>query len=256
MQVKFETEENHLLGGRVIITQPRRGFRASSDTVLLSAAVKTKLITTGTRLLDLGCGVGSAGFCVLKRFDHHTDLHLTGVDIQPDLITLAQKNAVLNDLAGRCHFLQGDVTDKNIALPDNHFDIIIANPPFHEEGQNMPSDNIIKSIAHGHDALSATWEDWVYCANRKCKPGGSFIVIHRADRLPDILGKLAPWFGSVTIIPLWPKKNEPAKRFIFMARKQRFAPAVLNQGHILHEDNGEHTADTMAILKGERPLII
>ena len=256
MQVEFETQESYILNGRVIITQPVHGFRASLDTVFLSAAVNHSLLTENARILDLGCGVGSAGLCLLKRLVDRHDITLTGIDIQRDLITLAQKNAELNNVATQCRFFEGNITDKKIGLADNYFDLVISNPPYQEEGQQTPSPNHIKAIAHGHQAISATWADWVYCANRKCKPGGYFIVIHRADRIHDILAKLSPWFGSIVIIPLWPKKNEPAKRFIFIARKQRFAPSILTQGHLLHYEDGRHTTETTAILNGERPLII
>ena len=56
--------EDTLLGGRVKLRQPRHGYRAAIDPVLLAAAVPAG---HGDTVLDIGCGAGAAGLCILSR---------------------------------------------------------------------------------------------------------------------------------------------------------------------------------------------
>ena len=98
----MEVEETTLLNGRVKLLQLHSGFRAGLDSVFVAAAVPDK---AKGRLLDLGCGVGSAGFCVLAR---SSELSLTGVELQTDLAELATQNAKLNGWSERTEFLAAE----------------------------------------------------------------------------------------------------------------------------------------------------
>ena len=82
--------QDALLGGRVRLYQPTRGYRAAIDPVLLAAAVPA---TAGSRVLDLGCGVGAAALCLLARVP---EARVTGLELQPELAELAERNARLN----------------------------------------------------------------------------------------------------------------------------------------------------------------
>ena len=54
----FATTDDAFLGGRVQVLQPRKGFRAGLDAVMLAAAVPAR---AGDRVCELGAGVGTAG---------------------------------------------------------------------------------------------------------------------------------------------------------------------------------------------------
>ena len=90
--------EDEFLGGQLRLLQPRHGYRAGMDAVLLAASVPAE---AGQAVLDLGCGVGTAGLCLARRVD---GLRITGVELQPDLCALATENAARNGLAGRATF--------------------------------------------------------------------------------------------------------------------------------------------------------
>ena len=81
--------ENAFLGGRLRIRQPRRGYRAGVDPVILAASVPLR---SGQSVLELGCGVGVASFCLAARVP---DAVLTGIELQPDYAALARENAAL-----------------------------------------------------------------------------------------------------------------------------------------------------------------
>jgi len=238
-----EVVETALLRGRLKLLQPKVGFHASLDTVFLAAAVPVK---DRQHVLDIGCGVGSAGLSVTLR---GSNIQLTGLDIQQELIDLAHQNAHLNGISDRCRFFQGTVlTDKNV--PDNAFHSVMMNPPYQEAGTHFPSPKKIKAFSHGEDASGATLADWVKYAHRKLKQGGFLTLIHRADRLDDVILALTArrWFGSLVIYPLYSHAGENARRIIVRARKERYAAAILKAGMVVHEKNGTYTDNAEKIL--------
>lgn len=238
-----EVVENTILRGKLKLLQPKVGFHAAIDTVFLAAAVPVK---DRQHVLDIGCGVGSAGLSVALR---NKTIHLTGFDIQQELIDLALQNAALNDMSDRCRFFQGTVlSDKNV--PDNAFHSVMMNPPYQEAGTHVPSPKKIKAFSHGEDASGAALTDWVKYAHRKLKQGGFLTLIHRADRLDDVILSLTArrWFGSLVIYPLYPHAGENARRVIVRARKERYAAATIKSGMVIHEKNGTYTSGAEKIL--------
>lgn len=241
--------ETTLLRGRVRLLQPKNGFHASIDSVFLGAAVPAK---KGWKILDVGCGVGSAGFCVLAR---EPGTHLSGIDIQQELVDLAHQNAALNAASDRCRFFAGDLRHEK-SVPENFFNIVIMNPPYHETGKHTPSPQKIKALSHGEDASGAALHDWIKYAHRKLKQGGYLVLVHRADRLDQIVILLEQrrWFGSLEIFPLWPHAGENAKRVIIRARKERYAPLILKHGMVIHEKTGKYTSGARRILDAAEEL--
>ncbi|MDE1152128.1 MAG: methyltransferase [Micavibrio sp.] len=237
-----------LLNGRVKLLQPKIGFHASIDTVFLAAAVPLK---KGMQLLDVGCGVGSAGLCVLARAADMSlhGISLSGLDAQEDLVNIASRNAALNHDAKHSSFFAGNLLHEKL-LPDNAFDTVMMNPPYQEAGTHTPSPEKIKAMSHGEDASGAALTDWVKYAHRKLTSGGALIMIHRADRLDDIIAALVGrrWFGSLVVQPLMSRTGDDAKRVIVTARKERYSPMMLKSGFIIHEADGSYTAAAKAVL--------
>ena len=118
------------LNGRVIARQPEKGFRAGLDAVMLAAAVPE-----GATALELGAGAGTASLCVAARLK---DVVITGLEIDPDLVRLANENAALNRMSDHVRFACANI----FALPlefKREYDSVFLNPPFHGDGQ-MPPD--------------------------------------------------------------------------------------------------------------------
>ena len=103
MSAAGEPVEIYVLDKKVRLLQPADGFRTSLDSVMLAAACPAQ---GGERVLDMGCGVGGALFCLLHRVP---ECYLTGIDIQSLCIELANKNKSLNNNTIRCEFICGDV---------------------------------------------------------------------------------------------------------------------------------------------------
>lgn len=255
----------HVLNKRVALAQHKGGFPTSIDAVLLGAACPVK---AGQSLLDLGCGVGSAGLCVLARVGG-TQLH--GIDIVPEVVELASHNAGLNGMVERCTFALQDIRDFPEMPPpckrgsecdetqdprfreeghDSYFDHIICNPPFMEAGAHSasPSPSRAKAIGFGEDDMDL--KDWVDCAFRSIKGTGSLTLIHRADALDEIILALGKRFGDTEVVPLWPREGQTAKRVIVRTRKHRKGGLSLRPGIALHKAGGEYTPAAENILRG------
>lgn len=231
--------EDRLLGGRVLLRQPKQGYRAAIDPVLLAAALDPK---PGRHVLDIGCGVGAAALCLLAR---RPDLTVTGIEIQPDLADLARRNAALNGVSDRFQIIEGDIASLRL---EARFDHAMSNPPFLPAGRGNAPPDASRALAHveGEADLPA----WTAFAASVLPHRGTLTLIHRADRLTDLLAALEDArFGSVMVFPLWPRIETPAKRVLVRAAKGGKAPLVLSPGLLLHGAEGGFTPATDSILR-------
>lgn len=235
-----EIIETALLRGKVKLLQPKKGFHASLDTVFLAAAVPVK---DEWKVLDIGCGVGSAGLCILSR---NINISLFGIDVQQELVDLALQNAVLNSAEEKCRFFCGDISSEK-TIKNNYFNSIFINPPYQESGAHTKSPNKIKATAHSSEI---TLEKWIKYSHSKLKNGGYLTIIHRADRMDDLIDCLVSkkWFSSLVVFPLYSRQGDAAKRIIIRARKERYAPLILKSGMVIHEKDGRYTAAAEAVL--------
>ncbi|CUH49401.1 tRNA1(Val) (adenine(37)-N6)-methyltransferase [Ruegeria atlantica] len=228
-----ELTKNDFLGGRVRLCQPRAGYRAGVDPVLLAAAVPA---TRGHTVLELGCGAGAAILCLLARVP---GLQAVGVELQASYAELARRNAAENDAP--LEVLEADISALPATLKQRQFDHVLANPPYYRAGAHSAADNTGRSIALGEQTSLETWID---CAAKRLAPRGYLHMIQKANRLPDILMACEGRLGSVEILPLAARAGRKAELVILRARKggradfQLHAPVVLHDGD-RHERDGE-----------------
>jgi len=243
---KFDVTENLILGGRVRLRQPKVGYRAGLDAALLAASCDSP---PGARVLDAGCGVGGALLAAAAR---KPEVAFVGVERDDAALALAHENIALNGLEGRVEAIGGDVGARFSTLGLKRFDAAMANPPFFDDEASLRGPHPARKGAYiADDGLSA-WIGFLVTAVRE---GGTVTVIHRADRLGDILTALAPKTGSVRIRPIQPFADAPAKRVLVRAIKTGKAPLVLLPPLVLHErEGGKHTAAVEAVLRGETGL--
>ena len=237
------------LGGRLTVSQPRHGFRAGLDSVLLGAAVGEGR----GELLDLGAGVGTAALVALT---HHPHLAALLVEIDAAMLGFAQSNLANNTMAGRARAVPMDIVARGGGrerLPADHFGSVIANPPFFErEGGTLAPEPSRAGARHMPvDALDL----WVRTAAGAAAPGGEVIFIHRAESLPDLLPAFNKRFGAITVLPLVPRPGNDASRVLVRGIKGSRAPMVLRSPLHLHGESGNaFTPPIEAILRGDGRL--
>ena len=154
-------------------------FRPGTDTFLLSSLPRLK---PGLRVCDLGCGTGLLGLLLLQR---QPDLSVTGIDIQPAAIRLAEKAASENSLEDRLVFCLGDLRIVKGRFPTGSFDLAVCNPPYYSPASGTMADNSARRTARSE--VDCTLEDACRAASYLLRWGGSFCLVHKQERLTDLL---------------------------------------------------------------------
>jgi tRNA1(Val) A37 N6-methylase TrmN6 len=237
--------EDTVLDGRVRLRQPKSGYRAGMDAALLAAACDAK---DGERVIDVGCGVGAAMLAAAWR---RPETRFVGVERDPAPFDLARQNIALNGWENRVQALEGDVAMPFTRLGQKPFDAAISNPPFFDDAGAIRGPAPSRKGAWIADDGLAAWASFLLKAVRE---GGTITVIHRADRLADLLALLGAKAGSFKIRPVAPFADQPAKRVIVRAVKTGKAPLVLLPPLVLHEAGGGNSPTAEAILRGQESL--
>ncbi len=221
---------DRFLGGKVMLWQPKSGYRAGVDPVLLAASVPA---TPGQSVLELGCGVGAAALCLGARV---ADLDLFGVELQPDYAELAQRNATENgqDFTVTC----ADLTQLPPALTARQFDHVIANPPYYLERNRVGGADAGRETALTEETPLA---DWVGVAAKRLKPKGMMTFIQDIERLPEMMAAIPSGVGSIEVWPMAGRAGRAPNRFLMRARKQGRARFVLHATLAMHL--GDHHVD-------------
>lgn len=239
--------QDAFLGGKLHLWQPRQGYRAGLDPVLLSASIQAE---KAARVLELGCGAGAAILCLGARLP---SLQLTGVERDPAYAALARRNG-----GDALELVEADICQLPLPLRQRQFDHVLANPPYYNRGASIASDDPLREAAHGAQTPLSVW---VKTAAKRLAPKGYVHLIHRTESLPDILNALPNGMGSVEVLPLVARQGRMPDRIILRARKngrgafRLHAPLVLHEGE-KHESDGadSYVPQIKAILRDGAPL--
>ncbi|MCU0892951.1 MAG: methyltransferase [Rhodospirillales bacterium] len=224
--------------------QPATGYRVGIDPVFLAAAIPAR---NGERVLDVGAGAGAAALCLAARVP---GVRVVGLDSERIMVRIAAANAKANGMAERVEFFLGNLLSPPIRFTPAAFDHVMANPPFMPEGRGNAPPDPAKAAATVEDA-TAGLEQWLRFCLLMVRPKGTVTLIHRADRLPELLAGLAGRLGDVCIFPLWPSGDgkTPAKRILIRGRRSSGGPVSILPGLVLHEQQGAYTAAAERVLR-------
>ncbi len=237
----MEVTENFLLDGKVVLNQPKQGYRVAIDPVLLAAAVPA---LSKQSILDVGAGVGGATLCLANRI---ADCTLTGLEVVDELARVGNDNIASNSYDSRAQIIQGSLLNPPASLKPQSYDHVMTNPPFMSLEHSVASQNQNKALAH-HE-MEVDLQTWLQFCIKMAKPKATVTLIHRADRLDEILTHISPHLGGITLFPLWPKQGKEAKRIIVQGCKGSKAPLKLHSGLILHQPDGGFTPEADRILR-------
>lgn len=240
--------DDAFLGGRIVVRQPARGYRAGVDAVLLAALTPDDF--TG-RVLDVGAGVGTVGLCIAAR---SPGAEVVLAERQADLLELANRNIEANGLAARVRAAHVDVTSHADAdgLSAESFEMVLANPPYHDDRSGTPAPNASKAASHA--MASSDLESWARFMTRMAAPGAIVSVIHKAQSLPRLLAVLERRVGGLCIRPIHSRAEAPALRVIVSGVKGSRAPLAILPAFVLHEPDGAFTAEAQAILRAGQAM--
>ncbi len=234
---------NDLLGyeGLKIIQRPDM-FNFSLDSTLLADFVKP--LTRTKKIMDLGTGNAPIPlFLALK-----TNAKIIGVEIQEEVYDLAKRNVALNNLQDQITIENKNIKDLHKDYNNSEFDIITCNPPFfkYKETSNT-NKNDYKTIAR-HEVL-ITLEEIIMEVKRLLKTRGSFCMVHRTERLEEIIVLLRKHnFHIKRLRFVYPKKGEISNAVLIDASSNGAPGLTLLEPLYVHENN-EYTDEIREIFR-------
>lgn len=236
---------NYLLGYKDLkIVQNTDMFNFSLDSVLLANFVS---LNKGiTNVLDIGCGNAP----IPMILSCNGDFSITGVEIQKDVYDLALKSVDINGLSDRIKLVNMDINDYYLDLESDSFDVITCNPPFFKvsEGSNLNSSQY-KVIARHEVKLNL---DQLFKVSRKLlKNGGVVAVVHRTDRLIDIIESMR----SNNIEPkriqlVYPHVGDESNMVLVEGSKNGRPGLKILPPMYTHNSDGSYTDSVMKFFEG------
>jgi len=240
---------DHFLAGRLRLRQMARGHRAGTDAVLLAAATPP---TTRGLVIDAGAATGIVGLAAARRAPA---AQIALLEIDSAACALARENIAENDLAARAAVHEADLLSaasrRAGGLANESADVVLTNPPYLTPGRARVSPDPRRALAH---VSAKGLEPWLRACAALLRPGGLFVMIHRADALADCLASVGARLGALAILPVCPREGEAATRILLRGVKGSRAPLSLLPPLVLHEADGAFTPRAAALHRGEDEL--
>ncbi|MBR2743004.1 MAG: tRNA1(Val) (adenine(37)-N6)-methyltransferase [Clostridia bacterium] len=227
------------LGGLRLI-QDKTQFCFGVDAVLLSAFARVKY---RGRALDLGCGNG----IIPLLLSHKTKASLiAGVEIQSAAASLARRNVELNGLSSRVKIIEDDLKNVSEAYFGFAFDTVVSNPPYMEPARGEKNASEALRLARHEIACNAG--DVIAAASRCLKFGGLFFMIHRPERIADILTSMRECgLEPKRLRAVHPKAGQNASMILIEGQKGAHPYCVMAPPLYIHGADGGYTDEINAI---------
>ncbi|MBR1672410.1 MAG: methyltransferase domain-containing protein [Fretibacterium sp.] len=246
-----------ILYGRLTLWQPVDGPRAAMDTVLLAAWVRLR--ARRPRFVELGAAAGAVSLMLALRFPG--PFTITGVELQPGLVRLAERNRAESGLEDRVSFLCGDLRDPAL-LPAESFDGLAVNPPYDapvkaatEKPRGrlsaIPSRSIARQGATGpfptnHGEVCCTLDDIASAASRLLKGHGRLFAVFRTDRLAAFVGSmLGHRLAPKRLLMVHPRRESPSNLFLIECVKGGGEGLTVAPPLIVMGKDGKYTPDLL-----------
>lgn len=209
-------------------------FPPGLDSFVLSSLPRLK---PGMRVCDLGCGTGLLALLLLQR---QRSLTVTGLDIQPEAVRLGALAASENGLSDRLTFRLEDL--RETVLPAGTFDLVVCNPPYFPPSSGPPPRGESRRTARTE--ASCTLEDVCRAASRLLRWGGSFCLVHKPERLADLLCALRQAGAEPKRLRLVCVRPERAPSLVLAEARRGGRPGLTVQPPlILERPDGSATAE-------------
>ncbi len=223
------------------IIQNKNGFCFGMDSVLLSDFAKE--IKKNSSILDMGTGTGILGILLSVKTQ---DTKITGVEIQPEVAQMAQRSVELNQLEERINILCEDIKKLKEIYEAGSFDAIVTNPPYKKKGTGGMNENEAKLISR-HE-ITASLEDFISIASYLLKDQGSIYMVHRPERLADIMVNLRKYKLEPKVIKFVYPNQEKEPNLILMKATKNARPFLKVEKPIyIYDAQGNYTKDVLRI---------
>lgn len=239
MEIKLSKDEKieDLQFKKLKIIQNKTGFCFGIDSILLSDFARE--IKKDAKVLDLGTGTGIIATLLCGK----TELkEIIGVEIQKEVYEMAQKSIQLNQLQNKFKIINEDILNLDKMLEKNTFDAIVTNPPYKKKNTGMKNEEVKKSISR-HE-ITANLEDFIRVSRNLLRDKGEFYMVHRPDRLVDILSLMRQYKIEPKIIRfVYSNKASEPKLVLIKGIKNAKSFLKVKNNLYIYTDNGEYSQE-------------
>ena len=229
------------------IVQDDTYFNFSLDSVLLPNFVTIKSNTN--KILDLGTGNAPIPL-IFSRLNEKADIY--GIEIQKEVYDLAVESVKMNNLENRIHIINDDMKNLDKYFEINSFDIIVSNPPYFKINEESNLNECIEKTIARHE-LKINLDDIVRIANKFLKNNGVFAMVHRTDRLIEIIETMRKYnIEPKRLRLIYPKENTESNMILIEGRKNGNVGLKVLPSLIAHENNGEYSKEVKEMFKKEK----
>lgn len=226
---------------RLKIIQNKDGFCFGIDSIILTDFAKE--IKEGSTIIDLGTGTGILGILLSKKVNPSK---IVGIEIQKEVYEMAKRSVILNHLEDKFEIVNANIKDIQKEIQMNVFDAVVTNPPYKKVGTGLTNENDKKSISR-HE-ITASLEDFVVTSYKLLKDKGSLYMVHRPDRLVEIIELLRKYkLEPKRIRIVYPKKEKEANLVLIKATKNAKPFLKIERPLYVYKENGEYTDEILRI---------
>lgn len=192
----------------IFVIQKKSGFRFGMDAVLLANFATIK---KNDNILDLCSGTGIIPFIIAgkRKFNR-----IVGIEIQEEMVDMAKRTSIYNKLDEKIKFIVGDLKDIDLLKKLGKFDVITVNPPYKLKNSGIINENSKESIAR-HEILCDI-DDVIKAANILLKDRGRFFMVHRPERIVDILTTMRKYKIEPKLIKLIQPNEEKSPNLLLI----------------------------------------
>ncbi len=239
--MKIELKKNEVIDDleykNLKIVQNKKGFCFGVDSVLLSDFAKE--IKDNSEVLDLGTGTGIISILLCGK----TKLkEITGIEIQEEVYEMAKRSIKLNNLEDKFKIINENILNLNNIFEKNSIDAIVTNPPYKKKNTGVINDSEKKLISR-HE-ITANLEDFIKISKDLLKDKGEFYMVHRAERLVDILSLMRKYKIEPKILRMvCSNKNAEPKLILIKGIKNANQFLKLEPNLYIYNEDGEYTEE-------------
>lgn len=230
------------------IIQNKDGFCFGVDSVLLSDYAKG--IKKNAKVIDIGTGTGIISILLCKK----TKLEkIYGIEIQEEVADMAMRSAKLNHLEDKFEVINTNIKDIFSVLNKYEYDVVVTNPPYKKVDTGLKSIGE-KQLISRHE-VECTLEDIIENASKLLKDLGEFYMVHRAERLVDIMCLLRKYKLEPKNIRFVHSKAQD-KPTLILVRAVKCAKEFLkiDKPLVIYDENGEYTNEILEIYDKKRKI--
>lgn len=232
--MSFSIEDLSQCGCPYKIYQDKDKFCFGIDAILLSFYASN---SRGNRICDLCTGNGIIPI-MLAHKTKAQEIH--GLELQSEIVVMAQKTITLNHLDGRIKIYEGNLRDSCSILEKNSYDAVTANPPYMKT--NAQTQENPKSIAR--QEIYCTLEDVIKNASQLLKSNGKFYMVHRPSRLNEIFVLLEKHkLGTRRMRLVQPMEKEKPTMILIEAEKCAHPELIVEPVLTVYSQPGTYTRE-------------